>query len=323
MFGKFKKYFVPHEANDHRPHILRPRAVAFVCLVALGIEALFIFGSAYIIPRVRLFGIIIVSALVDGTNAARTTAGLPALHESALLDAAAQAKANDMVANNYFAHTSPAGVTPWYWFVNAGYSFSAAGENLAVDFSDSADVTTAWLNSPEHRANIMNTGYTDIGMATAQGTFDGHPAIYVVELFGRPSAAAPLAFVTTVHAAPATVTAPVAPTATQTAQTAPSAIVLATTSEPEPALETTNTVAPAAASQLNPIQAAAADPRRTVDYIYFGIALFFALALALNVFVKIHIQHSQVILGGMLIILIVGLLIVLNQHFGAGGVVVG
>jgi len=47
--------------------------------------------------------------------------------------------------------------------------FTYAGENLAVDFSDSQDVTTAWLNSPEHRANIMDTHFTQFGIAIATG----------------------------------------------------------------------------------------------------------------------------------------------------------
>ena len=108
-------------------------------------------------------------------------------------------KANDMVANNYFAHTSPSGLTPWYWFEQVGYGFTYAGENLAVNFSDSQDVTNAWMNSAEHRANILNANFTQIGIATATGTYNGAPATYVVEDFGTPvpppPPAEPIAFV--------------------------------------------------------------------------------------------------------------------------------
>jgi len=90
-----------------------------------------------------------------------------------------------MAANSYFAHTSPSGVTPWDWFEKVGYQFSYAGENLAVDFSNSQDVTNAWMNSPEHRSNIMNSNFTQIGMATAQGTLNGQPATFVAEEFAR------------------------------------------------------------------------------------------------------------------------------------------
>ncbi|MDR3581680.1 MAG: CAP domain-containing protein, partial [Candidatus Pacebacteria bacterium] len=195
-----RTYFIPHEGNDHKPHILRPRTVAFVCLIALVAEVAFMLTVTYVVPRSRFFGIIEANALVDETNQARTADNLGELTISPLLTAAAQQKANDMVANDYFAHTSPQGLTPWDWFAKVGYQFSFAGENLAVNFSDSQDVTNAWMNSPEHRANILNGAYTEIGIATAQGTYEGKPAIYVVQEFGTP-ASAPIAFVNGASAA--------------------------------------------------------------------------------------------------------------------------
>ena len=159
-----KKYFVPDDGNGNKPHLLRESSVLFVVMIVMVVELAFVFSTSYIIPRSKLFGVIEVSALIDGTNAARVTANIPPLTENALLDAAAQDKANDMVANNYFAHTSPSGITPWYWFNYVGYNFSTAGENLAVNFDDSSDVTTAWMNSPEHRENILNAGFTQIGI---------------------------------------------------------------------------------------------------------------------------------------------------------------
>src|SRR5271169_1805453 len=178
-----RKYFIPQEENDHKPHILRPQSVAFVLVVALAVEGALWFGTSQLAPRSQLFGIIVANTLIDETNQNRVANAEPALEVSPLLEAAAQAKVNDMVANNYFAHTSPSGLTPWYWFEQVGYGFTYAGENLAVNFSDSQDVTDAWMNSAEHRANILDANFTQIGMATAQGTYDGHPATYVVELF--------------------------------------------------------------------------------------------------------------------------------------------
>ncbi len=139
------------------------------CMVALVAESAFVFGAKYIIPQSKLFGIIEVNALVDETNQSRVANGLPDLQVSPLLQAAAQEKANDEATKGYFAHTSPQGLTPWYWFQQVDYNFDYAGENLAVNFSDSGDVTTAWMNSPEHRANILSTDFTQIGIATAQG----------------------------------------------------------------------------------------------------------------------------------------------------------
>ncbi len=317
-----KKYFVPHEENDHKPHFLRPQTVLFVCMVALVAESVFLFGSSYVIPRSRLFGVILVNALVDGTNLARSADNLPVLRESPLLKAAAQKKVDDMVANRYFAHTSPSGVSPWYWFQEAGYNFAIAGENLAVDFSESNDVTSAWLASPEHRANILNAGFTEIGIASARGEYDGHPTTYVVELFGTPSLAAPSApFVPVArvnHVAPPA-PAPVAPVSTTSNQT------FAMVKGAEIQAAATTTAAPkerVPVVQLNKVQQAFADPRGTLDYFYFILAAIFAAALLINVFVKVQIQHQEVILGGMLVILVAGLFIVLNQHLGGAGVVI-
>lgn len=320
-----KKYLIPHKGNDHKPHLLRPRTVAFVIVMALIAESIFLFGSSSLIPRSRLFGVILVNALIDGTNTARGSDGLLSLRENPLLDAAAQEKANDMAANNYFAHTSPSGTTPWYWFEKVGYHFAIAGENLAVNFSDSADVTNAWMNSPDHRDNILNAGFTDIGMAAARGEFKGNPAIYVVELFGAPAPAFAAASSASAPA-PKTAAKPMSQPAVAVATTSESSFVAiqgAETQAVQPApVASLAATAPSVSAQANLIQRAAADPRRTMDYFYFGIALLFAIALILNVFVKIHIQHPSLIFGGMLVILIAGLFVVLNQHLGASSIVI-
>jgi hypothetical protein len=62
-----------------------------------------------------------------------------------------------------------------------------AGENLAIHFTDSSDVVGAWMDSPTHRANIMNGNYTEIGVGTAEGTYEGFKTMYVVQLFGTPA----------------------------------------------------------------------------------------------------------------------------------------
>jgi hypothetical protein len=224
MKKALKNYLIPHEGNDYKPHLLRTRTVVFVVVVALVAESAFVFGAKYILPKSKLFGLIEANVLVDETNQNRVANGLPDLQVNSLLQEAAQEKANDEATNGYFAHTSPQGLTPWYWFQQVGYNFDYAGENLAVNFSDSEDVTTAWMNSPEHRANILDTDFTQIGMATAQGMYEGEPTIFVVEEFGTPApAAAPTPFVNTASAAtaPVVVTAPVVttPTATPVVQT--------------------------------------------------------------------------------------------------------
>lgn len=132
------------------------------------------------------YAAVVSAVLVDLTNSDRASSNIDGLTVNPLLTEAAQAKANDMASKGYFAHISPQGLDSWYWFKLVGYKFEYAGENLAVDFSDSNDVNNAWLNSPTHRENIMNGHYTEIGIATAAGYYEGHPTVFVVQMFGTP-----------------------------------------------------------------------------------------------------------------------------------------
>jgi len=122
--------------------------------------------------------------LIELTNSERQKYGLNTLQENQELDKAAYAKAGDMFLNQYFAHTSPAGVNSWYWFDKENYYYHYAGENLAINFTDSEDLLTSWMNSPTHRANIIGPNYQDIGMAVVDGNFEGQNTKIVVQMFG-------------------------------------------------------------------------------------------------------------------------------------------
>ena len=132
----------------------------------------------------------VVSAiLVELANGDRVANALGSLTVNPRLVEAAQAKANDMAARGYFAHASPEGLDSWYWFEKAGYEYDYAGENLAMDFSDSGAVERAWMASPTHRDNILNGKYTEIGIATADGVYLGRTTTFVVQMFGASSIA--------------------------------------------------------------------------------------------------------------------------------------
>ena len=119
-------------------------------------------------------------------NQDRTAQGAGTLVEDSLLDKAAQAKADDMAAKGYFAHIDPSGNAPWVWFKKVGYYYWSAGENLAIDFSDANSLNTAWMNSPLHRANIVNNSYRRVGIGIAHGTYQGKVATFIVEFFANP-----------------------------------------------------------------------------------------------------------------------------------------
>ncbi len=134
-------------------------------------------------PQNIFFADITRASLENFANQTRQSVGLPSLVENQKLDQAAQSKAENMVADDYFAHTSPQGITPWYWFLQAGYNYKYAGENLAIGFFDSQEVYNAWLNSPSHKANIVNPNYKEVGTAVLAG-FGPNNTIVVVQDFG-------------------------------------------------------------------------------------------------------------------------------------------
>lgn len=129
------------------------------------------------------------STLLTYTNEQRESVKEPSLTIDPLLTAAAQTKANDMAARNYWSHNTPDGKAPWSFFTAAGYSYDLAGENLAYGFNNSQAVVNGWMNSPGHRANILNERYENVGfgIATApsyQGK--GEQTIIVAE-YGKPA----------------------------------------------------------------------------------------------------------------------------------------
>lgn len=134
-------------------------------------------------PQNIFFADITKAALENFTNQTRQSMGFSVLVENQKLNQAAQLKAENMVQNQYFSHTSPQGLTPWHWFLQAGYNYKYAGENLAVGFYDSEEVYNAWLNSPSHRANLLNPNYKEVGTAILKGIGQNN-AIVVVQLFG-------------------------------------------------------------------------------------------------------------------------------------------
>lgn len=183
-----KHFFIPHEKNNYKPHIFRELSVAtllFGSVFLLGASA----GSSFLIHKTVEGASIAASVLIDLTNDDRIASNEEPLVKSEKLNQAATLKGKDMASKGYFAHNSPEGVTPWYWFKEVGYDFLYAGENLAINFTESRDVENAWLNSPAHRANLLNVKFHEIGIATVEGTYNNNPTIFVVQMFGTPASA--------------------------------------------------------------------------------------------------------------------------------------
>jgi len=180
--------------------------------------------------------------LYNATNAARTQNGLAPFTLSTKLSSAAQMKANDMIAKNYWSHVAPDGTQPWYWFEQAGYNYRNAGENLAYGFDTGYEVVDGWMNSPGHRANILGSFY-DVGFGYAQGeNYQGGRNTVVVGLYGTSSSTT-----TTPPAPPATPTDPIPPSLNIPVPSASSAPTQAPQSSNNPAPTPSPTTAPSTA----------------------------------------------------------------------------
>lgn len=122
-----------------------------------------------------------VTDVVDRTNRERARAGLPPLAVDSLLVTAAQAHSADMVARDFYSHTAPDGSRPWDRATAAGSACRTIGENIACGQRSAAEVVEGWMNSPGHRANILEPGFTHIGVGFAGG---GRAGTYWTQLFG-------------------------------------------------------------------------------------------------------------------------------------------
>jgi uncharacterized protein YkwD len=128
----------------------------------------------------------LVAQIIALTNQDRVSNGLAALEVNSQLTDAAQIHANDMASFETMAHTLPQAADPTLQSRAAavGYNFHWLGENIALNYSDAQSLESAWMNSPEHRANILDANYTQFGVALAYDVL-GEP--YYCVVFGEPA----------------------------------------------------------------------------------------------------------------------------------------
>lgn len=109
------------------------------------------------------------SQVVDLVNKERANQGLKPLATDSLLTTVATEKARDMDVNNYFSHTSPTYGSPFDMMRSYGVQYRYAGENIASGQRSPEQVMRDWMNSPGHRANILNGNFTKIGVGYVNG----------------------------------------------------------------------------------------------------------------------------------------------------------
>lgn len=192
FYAKAKKWFfevfIPKRSNEYLPGALRPSLLFCYSSVLLLIKIAAI-SFVLLLPYSTFFSTITQDRLVTLINQARQKNNLSPVSLNITLNETADFKVNDMLANGYFEHTSPAGATPWSWFKKAGYNYAYAGENLAINFAETDDVFSAWMNSPAHRDNILNPNFNEIGLAVKNGSLQDHDATLAVLVFGKQQAA--------------------------------------------------------------------------------------------------------------------------------------
>ncbi len=284
----------------------------------------------------------VLSALA---NQERQANNMPELAVSPILTRAAELKAQDMAEKQYFAHTSPEGKTPWYWLNQVDYAYEYAGENLAIDFSDSRDVTNAWMNSPTHRANIVKAAYTEVGTGIAIGTFEGSRTVFVAQVYANPQKGRE-STVLVARAEAAEVSeisggeegAGETETETKTKSEIESEIELKNNIEAPSGTESQNApdeideisskeVFSSVVSLVQPevlgaeteptkLEKLIASPRHTANIIFLAIAAVLLMVVLVNVFVKMDVQHPDLITNGIFMVTVVLALILVNNIVG-------
>ena len=185
----FKDLFIPHPRNNHKAKLLHPASLSVVVAFFLVSQFSLNFFTLTSPSVLGFASDIKPEQVIELTNQKRLESGLEPLELDETLNEVAQKKAGDMFAFDYWAHISPSGRDPWSFFQEAGYKYIYAGENLARDFMNSESVVGAWMNSPTHKDNILNSKYKETGLAVVNGTLNGVETTLVVQVFGTPTPA--------------------------------------------------------------------------------------------------------------------------------------
>ncbi|MCL5409637.1 MAG: CAP domain-containing protein [Patescibacteria group bacterium] len=182
----WRHLFLPHPQTHQKAKLLHWHALVTYIVLFVFLQIGFSVINTYKPGVLGITSSISSQDVIKLTNVERQKDGLSTLAENSELSAAALAKAKDMFAENYWAHYSPSGKDPWSFMTAQGYRFTYAGENLAKNFYDSQSVVTAWMNSPSHRENMLNSHYQEIGVAVLDGVLNGQQTTLVVQMFGTP-----------------------------------------------------------------------------------------------------------------------------------------
>lgn len=126
--------------------------------------------------------------IIDRVNIVRKNANVQPLKESSALSYAAYLRAKEIINNQYFNHyaTGSGEIEAQKAVEVVGYRYSEVGENLARGYDDPNLVIVGWLNSPEHKRNMLKNNYKEVGVSILNGLFEGNNSNIIVFLLGQP-----------------------------------------------------------------------------------------------------------------------------------------
>lgn len=354
ILKNLKYFLVPHEGNKHRPLSLRPKSLRAYAYFLITVKVLVTLLLTSFYPSPAFLSLEIQDKIIQLINQARQEKTLASLEVSNILNLAAQAKAQDMIDQDYFSHTSPDGSKSWNWINRDKYHYTAFGENLAMDFTSAETAHSALMGSPTHAKNIINSKYEDVGIGVAYGEMNGRETIVLVQFFGRETS---LLSASTVSVPAVKIVKEVKESVLETQE-----LENQRTKEPKnietekqkEALVVEEQKEPAFAADLTPVatsvkgvEAATAGeeeiyidknlttPEAVVvsvaetgevksflnriilyaDWLLWGFMIFLIASLLINILVRVRIQHTNVIGQSLLVILVIATLLLFKTHF--------
>jgi len=181
-------WFIPTQHNGYQAKLVTTPALAVMMLALLLVNS--VLGT---VPVRIVSAAIETTSLLELHNTERSHLELGPLTLNPVLSNSAQRKAQAMLDSDCWSHYCPSGKSPWDFFLEAGYDYLYAGENLAEGFFENEDVMVALMNSETHKDNIIKSDYTEIGFGIVTGTFQGVSNSTIIAVhFGTPQPVNPV-----------------------------------------------------------------------------------------------------------------------------------
>jgi len=318
-----KDFFIPYEGNDHKPKSLRPKSLGVYVAIAIVIKIAVTGFLFFTYPDQAQLAAIVAERMVSLVNTERTDSGVAELSVNQELVTAAARKGSDMLEKQYFAHDTPDGKKPWQWINRTEYDYVYAGENLAMDFTSAEVVQAAFMKSPSHRRNILNPKYKEMGVAVLSGEMNGRQTILLVEFFGtQRKDISTLATTQQPASEQPTVVSQVKPE-TSVVPAQPTKPTVAGEQISEPVNQEIESITPEVPTEgIIVVAASQQDSKALVDLVieysnifFIAFLIFILVSLTLNIFIKIRVQHSSVILQTVVVAALMAAMILVKFHF--------